>query len=336
MPQGLGWGAEPRPKGRKALSCLTQHDRLKLEERGQRTEPPIPAPPRAPGQRPRARRAASGKELGREAGREAGRGGGAAPALSRLLPRSPGSPPPPFPGVRRGRGAGSPVRLSQGRPGGRCRGGRRWRWRPCPRTGSSTASTTARRVSARGGRGGPGWRGEAGAASERGEARAEQTLLPPDRPAASPPGTGGRRRRRKKQWRKLSGVALPATPADPAPRPGRQPSAGPPAARPAGVGGRRDLLCSQHPLRSCRGFSGVGKWLFQPFILCPLGGVACGAPRAAGRARLPLPPSLFSHEPGLPWERWFLSSRSSLVAHEFLQWLPWLSREVTSRYVVSS
>lgn len=81
---------------------------------------------------------------------------------------------------------------------------------------------------------------------------------------------------------------------------------------------------------------GVGEWLFQPFILYPLWGGVSSAPSVAGRGQAGLPDFLLLHEPGrrnrcLSWGWRFFPSRSFLVAHNFLQLLPRLAREVTSR-----
>lgn len=116
------------------------------------------------------------------------------------LESNPASPPFPSASISQ-RAARKRGRKSRAPESGKARA--RWRWRPSPRTGSSTVSMTARRVSAGAARRGRGWhRGCGGNATGRGEARAE----PPRSPsplsaphvAVFPVGTvGGRKGRRE-------------------------------------------------------------------------------------------------------------------------------------------
>lgn len=120
-----------------------------------------------------------------------------------------------------------------------------------------------------------------------GEARAEQTLLPPGPPRCIPAGSG-REEGRRKQSREPSGAALPGSPADPAPLPAASPALIP--LRP-GLPAWAATVTFFAPttLSLVVGVVlGWGEWLFQPFILCSLGDgqAACATLSFLGRTGL--------------------------------------------------
>lgn len=202
VPSASGKAAKlPKPRCLRGRPCFTQHGRLKLPgvagERRERTASPraaplslrgLPAPSlsRGSAELPRPPCAAGGR-------REAG---GAAERRQRCPASSPGAqapPPPPFPGVRRGCGAGSPVRLSQGRPPPGSAMALEtlspdWEF---DRLDDGSQSERPRRA----GRAGPGRVGGVRREAPRswGRRGLSRPCSPPDRPAASPPAAEGRK-----------------------------------------------------------------------------------------------------------------------------------------------